>query len=204
MSQLLIATNNPGKVRELQELLAPLSVPLVRPVDVGITAEVAETGATYAENARLKAEALARAAGLVAVGDDSGLEVDALGGAPGLHSARYAGQGASDAQRRAKLVQALRGTPPPRTARFRCVIAVAVPAPAGPQVHLFEGVCEGEVLLEERGHNGFGYDPLFWLPDQGRTMAELPGDLKNRLSHRGRAVQAALPLLRGLLLTADP
>lgn len=198
MSRLLIATNNPGKARELQELLAALSVPLVRPIDLGITAEVAETGATYAENARLKAEALARATGLIALGDDSGLEVDALGGAPGLRSARYAGPGASDAERRARLVQALRGTPPPRAARFRCAIAVAMPALAGIEVHLFEGMCEGEVLLEERGQNGFGYDPLFWLPEQGRTMAELPDDLKNRLSHRGRAVQAALPFLKTL------
>ncbi|MBL8056505.1 MAG: RdgB/HAM1 family non-canonical purine NTP pyrophosphatase [Anaerolineales bacterium] len=203
MTRLLIATNNPGKVRELQELLAELPVPLVRPYDLGITTEVAETGATYAENARLKAEALAAASGLIALGDDSGLEVDALGGAPGLHSARYAGPGATDADRRAKLIQALREAPAPRAARFRCVIAVAVPAAsAAPAVHLFEGTCEGEILLEERGQNGFGYDPLFWLPDQGRTMAELPNPLKNRLSHRGRAVQAALPWLHALLTGA--
>jgi XTP/dITP diphosphohydrolase len=193
MRQLLIATNNPGKVRELRELLVGLPVPLVMPRDLGLDAAVDEIGATYAENASLKAAALARASGQITLADDSGLEVDALGGAPGLHSARYAGPGASDAERRAKLVAALRGTPAPRLARFRCAIAVAAP-----EVRLFEGVCEGEILLEERGLNGFGYDPLFFLPELGRTLAELPDHLKNRLSHRGRAVQAALPYLRQL------
>lgn len=200
MSKLLIATNNAGKVRELHDLLTGLAVTLVRPRDLGLEGEVEETGATYAENAALKAEAWARATGLITLADDSGLEVEALGGAPGVYSARYAGPGAADADRRAKLLEALRGTPAPRRACFRCVIAVAEPAAgaAAPQLTYFEGVCPGEILWEERGRNGFGYDPIFWLPELGQTMAELTDAVKNRVSHRGRAVQAAQPYLRGL------
>jgi XTP/dITP diphosphohydrolase len=193
---LLIATNNPGKRAELEALLAGLGARLVTPASLGLPAEVDETGATYAENARLKAESLAQAAGLVTLGDDSGLEVAALGGRPGLHSARYAGPGASDADRRQKLMHELRQVPPPRPARFVCVVAVAA---LGLPTREFEGVVEGEIILEERGAGGFGYDPLFFLPDYQATMAELPEDEKNRLSHRGRAVEAARAYLAGLL-----
>ena len=192
MVKVLVATNNRGKVRELAEIFTGLQDCLLLPADIGLTLDVAENGQTYAENARLKASAFARASGLIAIGDDSGLEVDALGGAPGLHSARYAGPGASDADRRAKLVHELRDIPAPRPARFRCVIAVAQPAG---DVHLFEGMCEGEIILEERGSNGFGYDPIFYLPEFRRTMAELPPEVKNRISHRARAARAALPYL---------
>lgn len=200
MAQLLIATNNRGKVRELQAILDGLPAALVTPHDVGLHFEVDETGATYAENARLKALAFAQASGLITVADDSGLEVDALDGAPGLHSARYAGPGRSDSDRRAKLVAALRAVSAPRTARFRCVIAVAAPSSEGPAPALafFEGVCEGEILLEERGQGGFGYDPLFFIPALGQTMAELPAETKNRLSHRARATLAARPHLLSL------
>ncbi len=196
MSKLVIATNNRGKIRELAALLDGLGAGLLLPSDLGHPLDVAETGATYAENARLKAVACARLTGLPSLGDDSGLEVDALAGRPGLHSARYAGVGKSDAARRAKLVEELRAVPPPRLARFRCALAVALPA--GP-VELFEGMCPGEMLLDERGTNGFGYDPLFFMPEYGRTMAELPDEMKNRVSHRARAVQAALPYLREVL-----
>jgi XTP/dITP diphosphohydrolase len=195
MKRLLAGTNNRGKVRELVEILAPLKAELLTPAGLGLTLEVVEGGRTYAENATLKAVAFARASGLIAIGDDSGLEVDALSGAPGLRSARYSGAGASDADRRAKLVQELRRVPAPRPARFRCVLAVA--RPTG-EVRTFEGVCEGEILLEERGTNGFGYDPLFYLPSYQRTMAELPSEVKNRISHRGRAALAALPYLAEL------
>jgi XTP/dITP diphosphohydrolase len=193
---LLIATNNPGKRVEFEALLTGLNVPLVTPASLGLDIEVAETGSTYAENARLKAEALARASGLLTLGDDSGLEVDALGGRPGLHSARYAGPGASDADRRRKLMQELSQVPAPRPARFVCVVAVAHP---GLGTREFEGVVEGQIILEERGEGGFGYDPLFFLPEYQVTMAELPEAQKNRLSHRGRAVEAARPYLAGLL-----
>ena len=196
MVKVLVATNNRGKVRELAEIFADLKDGLLLPADLGITLDVAETGQTYAENARLKAMAFARASGVISMGDDSGLEVDALAGAPGLYSARYAGRGASDADRRAKLVQELRQTPAPRPARFRCAIAVA--RPAG-EVASFEGTCEGEIILEERGSNGFGYDPVFYLPAYGCTMAELPPETKNRVSHRARAAQAALPYLKKIL-----
>lgn len=196
MKTLLVATQNRGKLEELSAILGDLRLAFQTPVEVGLTLDVAETGDTYAENARLKAVAFAQASGLISLGDDSGLEVEALDGAPGLYSARYAGSGASDADRRAKLLQELRQTPAPRAARFRCVVAIA--QPAGP-VDFFEGECEGEIIFEERGGNGFGYDPIFYLPEHGRTMAELPSDLKNRISHRGRALLAAEAFLAKLL-----
>jgi XTP/dITP diphosphohydrolase len=194
---LLLATQNTGKLEELTAILDDLSIAWRTPADAGLTLDVAETGDSYAENARLKAVAFARASGLIALGDDSGLEVDALDGAPGLYSARYAGPRVSDAARRAKLLQELRHTSAsaPYTARFRCVVAIA--RPAGP-VDLFEGVCEGEIIFEERGANGFGYDPIFYIPEFGRTMAELPSDVKNRISHRGRALLAAAPFINRL------
>lgn len=196
MTQLLIATNNPGKLVEFTDLLNSLPATLVTPEALGLEFDVAETGASYAENARLKADALARASGLITLGDDSGLEVEALGGRPGLHSARYAGEGASDADRRHKLMQELGQVPPPRLARFVCVLAVAHPALGTRE---FEGQCAGEIILQERGENGFGYDPIFFLPEYQATLAELPEGVKNSLSHRGRAVQAALAYLGGLL-----
>ena len=200
MVKVLVATNNRGKVRELAEIFADLKDGLLLPADLGITLDVAETGQTYAENARLKAMAFARASGVISMGDDSGLEVDALAGAPGLHSARYAGLGATDADRRAKLIRELRDIHAPRPARFRCVIAVALP---NGNVQLFEGTCEGEIILEERGSQGFGYDAIFYLPEYQRTMAELPPEVKNQISHRARAAQAALPYLTALLKMGD-
>ena len=200
MPKLVIATNNRGKFREFADLFAGLGADLLIPPDLGVTLDVAESGETYGENARLKAVACARATGLLSVGDDSGLEVDALSGAPGLHSARYAGPGATDGDRRVKLIQELRTAPAPRSARFRCALAVAGPDGA---VEVFEGTCEGEVILEERGSNGFGYDPIFFMPEYGRTLAELPSDLKNRVSHRARAAQAAMPYLRKVLTKDD-
>ncbi len=195
--KLLVATHNPGKVRELRELLADLPVEVTFPPEIGLELEVDETGATFAENAALKALAFARASGLVALADDSGLEVDALGGAPGVHSARYAGPGASDADRYRRLLAALAGVPlGQRSARFRCVVAVATPAG---DVELAEGVCEGEIAFEPLGEHGFGYDPVFQVAGVGRRMAELPPDLKNQLSHRGRAFRAARPILESLV-----
>ncbi len=196
MTKLILATQNPGKLREFAELLAACmaqtGVRLVSPDELGLALDVDESGVSYAENASLKAAALARASGLVALGDDSGLEVAALGGAPGLHSARYAGPGASDADRRRKLLHELRQAPSPRLARFVCVIAVARP---DGDVRLFHGECRGEIALAESGSGGFGYDPVFYLPEYGATMAALPPAVKNSISHRARATQAALPHL---------
>ncbi len=198
--RLLIATLNRGKQAEFRQLLHGLDAELVFPDDLGLRLEVRETGQTYAENAALKAQAWAQASGLLTLADDSGLEVDALGGAPGIYSARYAPQPqATDADRRRYLLRNLAPHPRPWQARFRCVIAIA--EPHGP-VHFAAGVCPGEIIPEERGAHGFGYDPIFLLPEQGKTMAELPPEEKNRLSHRGRAVRAAWPLLTALLSKA--
>lgn len=180
--------------------------------DAGVTFRVAEDGATYAENAAHKALQYCQASGLLTLADDSGLEVDALDGAPGLHSARYSGKpGANDADRRMTLLENLQGKPKPWTARFRCTVVVALPAghtlpggitPAavedGITLYQTEGTCEGEIIEGERGRNGFGYDPIFLMAGMVCTMAELSTQEKNQLSHRARAVKAALPLL-GLL-----
>lgn len=198
MLRLLLATNNQGKRREISALLADMEIELVLPGELGLNLQVEETGSTYAENAARKALAFAQASGLPALGDDSGLEVDALGGQPGLYSARYAPMpNATDADRRVYLLEKLQGKPRPWTARFRCVVAVAYPDPdGGPgRVQFAEGTCEGEIIPEERGTGGFGYDPIFFIPEAGRTMAELSMEEKNRLSHRARAVHAARPLL---------
>jgi XTP/dITP diphosphohydrolase len=193
MNRLLIATNNPGKMHEMQALLAGLHAKLVTPADIGLDLNVTEDGKTYAENAEKKAIAFARASDLISLADDSGLEVDALNGAPGLHSARYTGShGATDAERRAFLLENLRGKPRPWLARFRATVAIAVPRGS---VQVLEGECPGEIIAEERGTNGFGYDPIFFIPELGRTMAELPMDVKNRISHRARAVLKARPIL---------
>ena len=193
--QLLIATHNPGKAREFRLLLAPLNAILHLPPELGLRLVVPEDGATYADNARQKALAYAHASGLPTLADDSGLEVDALDGAPGIHSARYTP--GRDADRVAALLAQLRDVPwERRTARFRC--AVAIVTPAG-ELYTTEGVCEGFVAFQPAGEGGFGYDPIFYLPDHGCTMAQLPETEKNHVSHRARAIQASVPILRRLL-----
>ncbi len=200
MSRILLATNNPGKLREIQAILHELKAEMLTPRQLNLDLNVAETGLSYAENAALKAKAFAQASGILALADDSGLEVDALDGDPGIHSARFAPwPNATDADRRRVLLKQLQGKPRPWTARFRCTVAIAKPSQTSIEVYFAEGVCEGEILPEERGVNGFGYDPLFLLPQLGKTMAELTMDEKNRLSHRARALHAALPMLRELL-----
>jgi XTP/dITP diphosphohydrolase len=194
MKKLLLATNNHGKVAEMRALLAALPLNLLTPADLHLELEVTEDGSSYAENATRKALAFARAAGLAALGDDSGLEVDALLGRPGLHSHRFCPlPNATDADRRIYLLEQLAGLPRPWTARFQATVALALP---DGQVHLAAGSCEGEIIPQERGTHGFGYDPLFLLPGIGLTMAELSMDRKNELSHRARAVRNAIPLLR--------
>ena len=194
---LLIATTNRGKISEMQALLASLPFSLVLPRDLGLDLQVVEDGHTYAENASKKASAFCAAGGLIALADDSGLEVDLLDGQPGLYSARYSGiPGANDADRRAYLLQKLAAKPRPWLAHFHCTVAIAAP---GQEVRFAEGDCPGEIIPQERGSNGFGYDPIFIVSGTSSTMAELSMDEKNRLSHRARAVNAALPLLRSLL-----
>jgi XTP/dITP diphosphohydrolase len=197
MSRLLLASNNPGKRREIIDLLQDLDLDLFSPADLDIHLQVKEDGHTYAQNAANKALAFARRAGMLALADDSGLEVDALGGAPGLYSARFSPQpGADDADRRSYLLAQLRQHPRPWRAKFHCTVAIATPEG---DLYFSEGDCPGEVIPEERGLGGFGYDPIFLIPETGLTMAELSMAEKNNLSHRARAVKAAIPLLMDLL-----
>ena len=205
MKKILISTNNQGKVRELQDLLKGLEVELVTPADLKLNLDVEEDGTTYVENATKKAVAFAQASGLIALADDSGLEVDALDGAPGLHSARYApphfqgkwrGRGGlTDADRRAYMLENLKSKPRPWKAHFHATIAIAIDG----RVELAEGNCHGEIIPEERGDNGFGYDPIFFIPEFNQTMAELDLETKNRISHRAKAVMNALPILKGII-----
>ena len=194
---LLIATRNPGKLRELTSLLAGCTLKLVSLDDVGVDADVLEPGSTFEENATLKALTYSRLAGMVTLADDSGLEVEALGGEPGVMSSRYAGEGASDQQRIAFLLRKLDNIPEDRRkARFRCVIAVARP---GAETGLYAGECHGTIIDAPRGRNGFGYDPIFLLPELGRTMAELSPEEKDRVSHRSMAARKAVEALsRGM------
>ncbi|MCJ7426783.1 MAG: XTP/dITP diphosphatase [Dehalococcoidales bacterium] len=194
MPKLLLATNNKGKAREYKSLLQGIPFELVTPAEVGISTEVVEVGRSFEENARLKATTRAAESRLLALADDSGLEVDALGGEPGTLSARYAGEGASDRDRVSYLLTKLEGVPrEKRTARFRCVIAIATPEG---EVELCSGECEGIIAFEPRGDRGFGYDPIFYLPELKKTMAELSPELKNKVSHRGRAAEKASQLLK--------
>ncbi len=192
MTRLLVGTNNPGKLAEFRRLLAPLDADVVSPADIGLTLDVPEPHSTYALNADAKARAFARATGLVTLADDSGIEVAALDGGPGVHSARFA-PGGPDAGPDLVLDR-LRGAQD-RSARMVCWLAVAVPGDDEPAVELFEGVVEGHIAAGRRGTGGFGYDPIFELPD-GRTTAQLTETEKDEHSHRGRAVAAALPYVR--------
>ena len=193
MPRLLLATTNKGKAAEYRDLLKGLDFELVTLDQVGISQQADESYNTFEENARHKAAFYAELGGLLTLADDSGLEVDALGGEPGVRSSRYAGDNATDEQRVDFLLNKLKDIPQQkRMARFRCVIAVA--RPGGP-VETVDGVCDGYIALEPRGLNGFGYDPVFFLPEYGRTIAELPPEIKNRISHRGRAAVKARRLL---------
>jgi len=193
----VLATNNPGKVREVRAILAGLPLCLKVPAELGIRAAVRETGETFEENAVLKALAYAAMAGKPAVADDSGLEVLALGGAPGVHSARYAGEEATDQERFEKLLLELsRAGTRDRRAVFRCVAALATP---DGRVWIRSGELWGEIAPEPRGEGGFGYDPVFLVPELGRTLAELSTEEKNQLSHRGKAFRALAQLLADLI-----
>jgi XTP/dITP diphosphohydrolase len=197
-TRLLVATHNKGKVREYADILGDMGLTWLTLDEAGVTDEVAETEDTFRGNAVLKATAYARQTGLLTLADDSGLEVDALGGEPGVFSARYGGPGLSSIDRYQLLLANLRGVPSSqRTARFHCVTALA--APDGTLLGTADGVCEGMIAEGPRGQGGFGYDPVFLLPERGQTMAELDAAEKHRISHRGRAVAAIAPLLRRVL-----
>ncbi len=199
--KLLLATTNPGKIREITEMLHDIPVQIVSLKEAGITTPVEETGATIYANAVLKAREYARMTGLLTLADDSGIEVDALDGAPGVHSARFAGEHATDEERNNLLLEKLRDVPTAkRTARFRCVVAIATP---DLKIETTEGTIEGQIARGPKGTNGFGYDPLFYVPSLGKHMAELPPEHKNRISHRGKATAAALPILRRLLVSGS-
>lgn len=198
MGYLLLATNNQAKVREYRSLLKDIPFELVTLADRGITTVVDEIGNSLEENARLKAMVLAGESQLLALADDSGLEVDALGGKPGRLSARYAGEGASDRDRVSYLLAQLENVPwNKRSARFRCVIALATP---GGEVELCSGECLGFITFEPKGEGGFGYDPVFYFPELGKTMAELPLEVKNQVSHRGQAARKICQLLEKKVL----
>ncbi len=198
--RLLIATHNRGKLIEYRELFAGLGLDLVTLDDVGIREDVEENGLSFAENARIKALAYARQSRQLTLADDSGLEVDALEGEPGVYSKRYAGENVTDAERNQFLLDKLRDVPRgQRTARFRCAIAIA-----GSDGETWEtsGTCEGEILFAPRGTHGFGYDPIFLFPTLGKTMAELSTEEKNRVSHRARAGEKAKAILENVISDA--
>jgi len=187
--KLLLATFNKGKIREFRSLLSGIPYEIVTLADCGIDTEVAETGKTFEENAILKATSIASISCLLTLADDSGLEVDALGGEPGARSHRFAGENATDADRIVFLLNKLKESPDKhRTAQFRCVIAIAEP---NGKVELCSGVCQGMIIEEPRGTHGFGYDPVFFIPELGKTMAELKPAEKNLISHRARAAEKA-------------
>jgi len=196
MPKLLLATTNPGKIREYHSLLGNLGYDIVTPTELGMTQTIIEAGNSYEENARVKAATYAKLRQLVTIADDSGLEVDALNGEPGVRSARFAGEAASDAEKVEFLLAKLINIPwEKRPAHFKCVIAIATPEG---QLILCHGECHGVIAFEAKGENGFGYDPIFYLPDIGKTMAELPLEVKNQLSHRSQAACKARKILQRL------
>jgi XTP/dITP diphosphohydrolase len=192
--KLLVASANPGKIQEIKAILHTLDLAIISAKEAGVILDVAETGQTYADNAWLKAKAYQAASGLIVLADDSGLEVDALDGAPGIYSARYAAiPNASDADRRHHLLDQLKGKTQPWPAHFHCTAILA--GPSGKLAEA-EGRCDGLIIPEERGEGGFGYDPIFYIPEEKGTMAELSEKRKNQISHRARALQALIPALR--------
>ena len=181
----VLATHNPGKLREMGEILKDFGIEVVSPRDLGLTVDVEETGTTFAENAMLKAKAICKAAGLPAIADDSGLCVDALNGAPGVYSARYGGEGLDEKGRYMLLLSSLRGAPT-RAAHFACAVACAFPSG---DTLTAEGRCDGSIAYAPLGEGGFGYDPVFLLPGTGKTFGQLSQEEKSAVSHRGRALK---------------
>lgn len=194
--KIILATQNQGKLRELQELLADKGIEVLSLQDIADWEDVEESGVTFADNAALKARAAVKKTGLIALADDSGLEVDALKGAPGVYSARFAGEPKDDERNNDKLLQQLESiSDDKRTARFRCALMLVTPEG---EEFLTEGTVEGQILRQRRGQDGFGYDPLFYVPEYARTMAELTLTEKNSLSHRAQAFRKVIPILQAL------
>jgi XTP/dITP diphosphohydrolase len=195
--ELLIATSNPGKIKEIKAILSPLNIKIIMPKELSLNLKVAESGTTYLENALLKAKAYHQAAGLPVLADDSGLEVDALDGAPGLHSARFSPKAnANDADRRAYLLEILSDKAQPWYAHFHCTAVLLI---SSDNYTKSVGQCHGLIIPEERGNSGFGYDPVFYIPEYEATMAELGPDIKNKISHRAKALIALMPVISKLL-----
>ncbi len=196
MPKLLLATSNPGKIREFCFLLGDLGYQITTLSEQGISKFATELGNSYAQNARSKATTYAKLSQLITIADDSGLEVDALNGEPGIHSARLAGKDATDMDKINILLTRLSSTPwELRTAHFKCVIAIATPEG---KLELCHGECHGMIAFEPKGESGFGYDPIFYLPEMGKTMAELPLEIKNQISHRAQAARKARQVLQQL------
>jgi XTP/dITP diphosphohydrolase len=196
-AKLVLATGNKGKLVEIKALLEPLGIQVASAAELGFTQDVPETGSTFAENAEIKARAVCRALNLPALADDSGLEVDALDGRPGVLSARYAGPGASDDAKWQKLLREMKDVPPQkRGAAFVCVMACCRP---DGEIIFSEGRLQGSISLEPAGNGGFGYDPVFWLADRNLTVAQISKEEKNAISHRGRAIQHLLADLPGFI-----
>lgn len=195
--RIVVATGNKGKLRELESMLVPMGVEVKPLSDYPGIPEVVEDGETFEENAVKKARAIQEATGEIALADDSGLEVDCLGGAPGVRSARFAGEEKNDRANNEKLLKLLEGVPfSRRKARFRCVVALALP---GGKTITTEGICEGVIGTEPVGDKGFGYDPIFIVPDLGLTFSEIDLEVKNCISHRGKALSLAKEAIRGLI-----
>jgi XTP/dITP diphosphohydrolase len=201
MKEVIIATKNPGKAREFEHIFAPRGIEVLTLLDFPEIPDVEETGTTFEENAILKAEAVSQALGKMVIGDDSGLIVDALEGRPGIFSARYAGEQKNDQDNMNKVLSELQGIPEEkRSARFYCALAVAVP---GQETMTVSGTCEGRILEERRGSYGFGYDPVFYVPEKGFAMAELTSDEKSKISHRANALRKLDVVLDSILERAD-
>lgn len=201
MKEVIIATKNPGKAREFEHIFSPRGIAVKTLLDYPEIEDVEETGSTFEENATLKAEAISQRLNKMVIGDDSGLIVDALEGRPGIYSARYAGEPKNDQKNLEKVLDELRGvTEEERTARFYCALAVAVP---GKETFTVAGTCEGRILEEQRGTNGFGYDPVFFVPEKGCAMAELTSDEKNKISHRANALKKLDSILDSIVESAD-
>lgn len=196
MKRIVLATKNKGKIKEMRELLAPMNIEVLSLADSSPVDDAEENGATFAENAMLKARYYFAHTGTPCLADDSGLEVDALGGRPGVYSARYSGEDATDAANNAKVLREMEGIEKDkRTARFRCAMAFV-----GEGVELTtDGTCEGTLLTEERGQGGFGYDPIFYVPKFDRTLAEMSSEEKNSISHRGAAVRKMADLIAEMM-----
>jgi XTP/dITP diphosphohydrolase len=201
MKEVIIATKNPGKAREFEHIFAPRGIMVKTLLDFPEIEDVEETGISFEDNAILKAESVAEQLNRVVIGDDSGLVVDALDGSPGIYSARYAGEQKDDQANIDKVLAELQGVPEEdRTARFYCALAVAIPEGKTMTV---SGTCEGLILAERRGSNGFGYDPIFFVPEKGLAMAELSSDEKNKISHRANALKELESILDTIIERAD-